>query len=77
MPADQLFAPYMTDNRLLRILILESRMHDTKPTRMSAVYPIVLKALETATNAHKRGGCTSGQLQEMEAGIARLEEMSA
>lgn len=74
---DQLFAVYMIDARLLKILALEAQIFDRKQGRMSAAQPIVARVLEIAINAHKRGGCTSGQLQEVEASIARLEEMAS
>lgn len=75
MPDETLLATYNADARMIAVLCCEARIFETKPTRMAAAQPIVMKALEVTLNAHRRGGVTSGQLQELEAAQSKLLEM--
>ena len=75
-PSEHLFATSMLDARLLRLFQAESDIYKSKPTRMAQAQPIVMKSLEIALNAHKRGGVTGGQLQELEINILKLEELA-
>jgi len=75
MNTEALLAPYNVDSVLLRVLVIESQVHEKRPSQLGASYRKVLLALEIATNAHRRGGCTSGQLAELEKIESELKEM--
>lgn len=69
----QLLALHNIDERMLRLLIAESVVFEKKPQRMSNAFAITQRAMRVCLNAHERGGCTYGQIQEIEACIVKME----
>lgn len=55
---------------LIRVLIAESEIVSRRPNQTGDANRKVLRAIELAVAAHRRGGCTSAMLVEM----ARVEE---
>lgn len=79
MPNDEdlLLAPLNADRELLIILTSESKVHDEKPRRMAEAYVLIRQALEICAGAHRRGGVTSRQLQDLERLRTNMEALAA
>lgn len=64
---DVMLAVVHADERLVRILLIESKAREDKPNALGRIQTKIVKpALEIVLNAHKRGGVTSGQLNQLE-----------
>ena len=64
---DVMLAVVHADERLVRILLLESQAREERPNALGRIQSKMVKpALEIVLNAHKRGGVTPGQLNQLE-----------
>lgn len=70
-------AAYQADLAAFRILLAEASVFNAKPDKMSIAYRRVLRAYEICANAHRRGGCTPGQLDELSKIERDLKELAA
>lgn len=65
------------DDQVSLLLALESSVLERRPDRMVRLTPLLIEAYEIAANAHRRGGCTSGQVQRVEEIVAAAREIAA
>lgn len=65
IPEGALMATIHADAALIKVLIAESEVARTRPNQAGEANRKVLRAIEICLSAHRRGGCTSANLNDM------------
>lgn len=76
MSRDQLlFSTNETDRGALEILKIQDRLIKDKPDKLGLVKPMVVSVLEICLKAHRRNGCNTFQIKEIESYIIKAEDL--
>jgi len=69
-------ATFHADFILLEVLVALGSVHEKVPARMGDAELPVRTALEIVLKAHRRGGCTPGQIKELELIREKIAELA-
>ena len=70
-----LFSTNETDKDLFWILNIQNKIMEDKPDKVGLVKPLIVSALDICLKAHRKNGCNSNQLKEMNLLLVRSEDL--
>ncbi len=75
-PQELLLAVRHAESLLLETLLARAKVFKDKPTKVSETDSKVKRALEVVLNCYRCGGCTSGQIKDLEKIRDQVKEMA-
>lgn len=63
---EQMLAVSNCEREMVKVLLARSLVHERRPVRFGETDTKARRAFEICLNAHRHGGCTPGQLKDLE-----------